>query len=117
MSLPPSITPALLDTLTGMVVSTSGRTVPVVARSGAKARLSSAVKDGKVSVDPAAFRQGIAGALLGNVGDLAKWANALHHGRVVNPVLYTQMTSPAQIRRPGGRGLVPRCLPAVGTVV
>ena len=30
MSLPASITPALLQSLTGMVVSTSGRTVPVV---------------------------------------------------------------------------------------
>ena len=36
-----------------------------------------------------------AGALVGSVGDLAKWAHALHHGRVVSPELYAAMTSPA----------------------
>ena len=42
-----------------------------------------------------------AGALVGTVGDLAKWAHALHHGRVVSPALYTAMTSPASL--PEGR--------------
>lgn len=38
-----------------------------------------------------------AGALVGTVGDLAKWAHALHHGRVVSPELYRAMTSPAPL--------------------
>jgi hypothetical protein len=42
-----------------------------------------------------------AGGLVGSVGDLAKWAHALHHGRVVSPALYTAMTSPAAL--PEGR--------------
>ena len=42
-----------------------------------------------------------AGALVGTVGDLARWSNALHHGRVVSPALYTAMTSArAPARRP-----------------
>jgi CubicO group peptidase (beta-lactamase class C family) len=41
-----------------------------------------------------------AGALIGTVGDLARWANALHHGRVVPPALYAQMISPTPL--PGG---------------
>ena len=42
-----------------------------------------------------------AGALVGTVGDLARWSQALHHGRVVSPALYTAMTSPAIL--PEGR--------------
>jgi CubicO group peptidase (beta-lactamase class C family) len=42
-----------------------------------------------------------AGGLVGTVGDLARWAQALHHGRVVSPALYTAMTSPATL--PEGR--------------
>jgi CubicO group peptidase (beta-lactamase class C family) len=42
-----------------------------------------------------------AGALVGNVGDLARWAQALHHGRVVSPALYQAMTTPAAL--PEGR--------------
>jgi D-alanyl-D-alanine carboxypeptidase len=42
-----------------------------------------------------------AGALVGTVGDLARWARALHHGRVVSPALYAAMTSPASL--PEGR--------------
>jgi CubicO group peptidase (beta-lactamase class C family) len=38
-----------------------------------------------------------AGALVGTVGDLARWAQALHHGRVVSPALYTAMTAPAPL--------------------
>lgn len=38
-----------------------------------------------------------AGALVGTVGDLAGWARALHHGRVVSPALYTAMTTPASL--------------------
>ena len=34
-----------------------------------------------------------AGGLVGTVGDLAKWANALHHGKVVNAASYGAMTS------------------------
>jgi CubicO group peptidase (beta-lactamase class C family) len=42
-----------------------------------------------------------AGALVGTVGDLARWSQALHHGRVVSPELYRAMTSPTQL--PEGR--------------
>ena len=50
-----------------------------------------------------------AGALVGTVGDLARWAQALHHGRVVTPALYTAMTAPAPLAggetHPYGMGL------------
>ncbi|HEY0011373.1 MAG TPA: serine hydrolase domain-containing protein, partial [Allosphingosinicella sp.] len=42
-----------------------------------------------------------AGALVGTVDDLARWAQALHHGRVVSPAMYTAMTTPAPL--PEGR--------------
>lgn len=42
-----------------------------------------------------------AGALVGTAGDMARWAQALHHGRVVSPALYAQMIAPAPL--PGGR--------------
>ena len=38
-----------------------------------------------------------AGGLAGSVSDMARWAQALHHGRVVSPALYREMTSPAQL--------------------
>ena len=38
-----------------------------------------------------------AGGLVGSVRDMAKWAQALHHGRVVTPELYREMTRPAQL--------------------
>jgi hypothetical protein len=36
---------------------------------------------------------GAAGSLIGTVGDLAAWANALHHGRVLNAAMYRSMTT------------------------
>jgi CubicO group peptidase (beta-lactamase class C family) len=42
-----------------------------------------------------------AGALVGTAGDMARWAQALHHGRVVSPALYAQMIAPAPL--PEGR--------------
>ena len=42
-----------------------------------------------------------AGALTGNVRDLATWAQALHHGRVVSVQSYAQMTQAASL--PEGR--------------
>ena len=42
-----------------------------------------------------------AGALTGNVRDLATWAQALHHGRVVSAQSYAQMIQPASL--PEGR--------------
>jgi CubicO group peptidase (beta-lactamase class C family) len=33
-----------------------------------------------------------AGALIGTVGDLARWAHALHHGKVLTPASYAAMT-------------------------
>lgn len=42
-----------------------------------------------------------AGALLGTVGDLARWSNALHHGKVVPAPLYAQMIAPTPL--PGGK--------------
>lgn len=41
-----------------------------------------------------------AGGLVGTVGDLARWAQALHHGRVVPPDLYREMIRPTPL--PGG---------------
>ncbi|HEX8669045.1 MAG TPA: serine hydrolase [Allosphingosinicella sp.] len=42
-----------------------------------------------------------AGALVGTVGDLAKWAQALHHGKVVRAGTYAQMIAPTRL--PDGR--------------
>jgi CubicO group peptidase (beta-lactamase class C family) len=42
-----------------------------------------------------------AGALVGTVRDLATWAHALHHGRVLNPASYAAMTAPTAL--PDGR--------------
>ena len=38
-----------------------------------------------------------AGGLEATVGDLGKWADALHHGKVVTPALYAEMTAPAKL--------------------
>jgi hypothetical protein len=38
-----------------------------------------------------------AGALIGTVGDLAKWSYALHHGKVVPAPLYEQMIAPTTL--------------------
>ena len=37
-----------------------------------------------------------AGALVGTVGDMAAWADALHNGKVVTPASYAAMTTPAK---------------------
>ncbi len=42
-----------------------------------------------------------AGALVGSVGGLAKWAHALHHGKVVSAQSYALMTTPTNL--PDGR--------------
>ena len=62
-----------------------------------------------------------AGALIGTVGDLAKWAKALHHGKVVSPALYAEMIAPTALpggaSAPYGYGLnssTVRGLPAIG---
>ena len=39
---------------------------------------------------------GAAGALVGNVGDLATWAYALHNGKVVSPATYQSMITPTK---------------------
>lgn len=38
-----------------------------------------------------------AGGLNGSVHDMAKWAQALHHGKVINSASYSEMTSPARL--------------------
>jgi D-alanyl-D-alanine carboxypeptidase len=38
-----------------------------------------------------------AGGLVGSARDLATWAQALHHGRVVSPSLYQEMIRPARL--------------------
>ena len=52
-----------------------------------------------------------AGALIGNAEDLAKWGNALHHGKVVPQPYYTQMITAAKLAdgsdTPYGYGLFP----------
>ncbi|WP_285712219.1 serine hydrolase [Erythrobacter oryzae] len=40
---------------------------------------------------------GAAGSLIGTVGDLAKWAQALHHGKVVDAAHYAMMIAPTQL--------------------
>jgi len=49
------------------------------------------------------------GGLVASVEDMARWAHALHHGRVVSPQLYAEMTSAARLAdgstRPYGFGL------------
>ena len=49
-----------------------------------------------------------AGGLVGSVADLGRWAQALHHGKVVGAALYKEMTSPAMLAdgstRPYGFG-------------
>jgi hypothetical protein len=62
-----------------------------------------------------------AGALVGTVGDLADWAQALHHGRVVSPALYQEMIRPTRLpdgsSHPYGFGLAPgevRGRPVIG---
>jgi len=40
---------------------------------------------------------GAAGSLIGTVGDLAKWAEALHHGKVVDAAHYAMMIAPTQL--------------------
>lgn len=50
-----------------------------------------------------------AGGLAGSAGDMARWAQALHHGRVVAPALYREMIRPARLAdgsaQPYGFGL------------
>ena len=50
-----------------------------------------------------------AGGLVGSVADMARWAQALHHGRVVGPALYREMIRPARLAdgstQPYGFGL------------
>lgn len=62
-----------------------------------------------------------AGALIGTVGDLAIWAQALHHGRVVGAESYAAMIAPTAMPDwqsvPYGYGLAPgdvRGRPAIG---
>lgn len=38
-----------------------------------------------------------AGALIGTVGDFAKWSHALHHGKMVRPDLYAEMIAPTRL--------------------
>jgi CubicO group peptidase (beta-lactamase class C family) len=50
-----------------------------------------------------------AGGLMGSVSDMARWAQALHGGRVASPALYQEMIRPARLAdgstRPYGFGL------------
>lgn len=41
---------------------------------------------------------GSAGGLVGNAADLARFAAALHHGKLVPPALYKEMTAPAKLK-------------------
>jgi D-alanyl-D-alanine carboxypeptidase len=51
----------------------------------------------QLSTSPHMSVPGAAGGLIGSAADLARWAQALHHGRVVDPALYREMTSPARL--------------------
>lgn len=54
--------------------------------------------DGKAGAAPKIDMSvpGAAGALIGTVGDLATWANALHHGRVLDPASYKATITPTK---------------------
>jgi CubicO group peptidase (beta-lactamase class C family) len=54
--------------------------------------------DGKAGASPKIDMSvpGAAGALIGTVGDLATWANALHHGRVLDAGSYKAMITPTK---------------------
>ena len=68
------------------------RTIPAMA-------LGYTMKEGKVQlarpIHPSVPHA--AGALVGNVRDLAKWAQALHHGKVVKSESYKQMIAPTKL--------------------
>ena len=55
-------------------------------------------KDGKPVASQAIHMSvpGAAGALVGNVGDMATWAYALHNGKVVAPATYQAMITPTK---------------------
>lgn len=62
-----------------------------------------------------------AGALIGSVEDLAKWADALHHGKVVPQPYYARMIAPTSLpdgsKQDYGFGIAPREVrghPAIG---
>ena len=61
-----------------------------------------------------------AGALIGTVGDLAKWSDALHHGKVVSAPLYAQMIAPTPLpdgkSEPYGFGLGQTSLQGLKTI-
>ena len=58
--------------------------------------------DGVIAAQPIHMSvPGPGGALVGSVRDLARWADALHGGRVLQPETYAQMIAPTQL--PGGR--------------
>lgn len=46
---------------------------------------------------------GAAGALIGTPADLARWASALHHGKVVAEPFYAQMITPSAISKAASR--------------
>jgi D-alanyl-D-alanine carboxypeptidase len=55
-------------------------------------------EDGKAGTAPPIDMSvpGAAGALIGTVDDLATWADALHHGRVLDPASYKAMITPTK---------------------
>jgi D-alanyl-D-alanine carboxypeptidase len=93
---------ALEERITGPLMLTSIRYGEQEAEIAASARPYSSGPDG---LRPAqAIHMSVpsaGGALIGSVGDLAKWAAALHHGKVVGAESYAQMIAPTVL--PGGR--------------
>jgi D-alanyl-D-alanine carboxypeptidase len=77
----------------------------------AMARPYAAAGDGQVAPAPKIHMSvpGAAGALIGTVGDLARWNHALHHGRILDAPSYKAMTSGTQLgdgtQSPYGYGL------------
>lgn len=64
---------------------------------------------------------GAAGALVATAGDVTRWGDALHHGKLLPAALYAQMVAPTTLpdgtTRPYGFGLMPGTvhgLPAIG---
>jgi len=61
-----------------------------------------------------------AGGLIGTVGDLARWSDALHHGKVVPAPFYAQMIAPTALpegkSQPYGFGLSQNTLQGLPTI-
>lgn len=93
---------ALAEEITGPLGLTTIRHELEEGDEAARARPYSAGPDGVRPARPIHMSlPSAAGALVGSVRDMARWAHALHHGQVLSPASYAQMIAPTQL--PDGR--------------